>query len=618
MSIPAQSASTPNARREYTDRQAARTTAHAVEDVRHWRVGTARLVGLGVTLALGLGIVGGASYAAWWLLMPLVSVFFLGVWLDRIEGTRSRLRRAVAFYDHGLVRLDGKWSGTGPSGAQYVASTSHLYAVDLDLFGDGSIFQLICGARTRMGEAMLADWLLAPAAPVVVVRRQRAVDELVHRLDLREDLSVLGDDVRAGVDHVALRAWVERPPMLDTTWCHLLAQVATPAAGLALAALVVLALAVGRSLELTDGVLIAFRCYIIASLGATAVISARFMRTAARISVAANAATKDIALLLGVLSRLEAEQFTSPYLAEILAKLDTEGQRPSKHIKRLTRLIELVHSRRNMIARLFWFFLAVDVHLAHAVERWRLTSGQALGRWLDAIGEIEALVSLAGYRFERPNYVWPEFGGQDAAFDATAIAHPLLGLDAVANDINLNDELRLLIVSGSNMSGKSTLLRTIGIGAALAQAGAPVRAERLRMSPLAIGASIQINDSIQAGNSRFYAEVRRLHAIISVASTSIPLIFLIDECLHGTNSHDRRIGAAAIVRTLLDRSAIGLVTTHDLALTEISKTLGTRAANVHFVDHLRDGSLSFDYTMRSGVVQKSNAVALMRSVGIDV
>ncbi len=616
--MPAPSTATCDARREYTDRCAARTAAHTVEDQRHWRVGTARLVGMNVALALGLGVIGGAPYSAWWLLAPLVGVFFLGVWLDRIEAARVRLGRAIAFYDRGLARLDGNWAGTGASGTQFSEVTPHLYAADLDLFGDGSVFQLLCSARTRMGEATLADWLLRPAAPDIIARRQRAVDELVANLDLREDLAVLGDDIRAGVDHEALRAWAAEPAMLDATRPRMVVGVATAAAAGALVALVVVVLAAGRSLELSDAVMTALRWYIIASLGATAVISVRFMDTATRIYTAAGGAARDIALLASVLSRLEAERFTSPHLAELRAALDAEGEAPSRRVKRLTRLIELVHSRRNMIAMVFWFFLAIDVHLAHAVERWRRTSGPALRRWLDAVGELEALSSLAGYRFERPDYVWPEVGGEVAAFEATALAHPLLDDDAVANDVRLDGEPQLLIVSGSNMSGKSTLLRTIGINAALAQAGAPVRAERLRMSPLAIGASIQINDSIQAGSSRFYAEVTRLHAIISSASTTAPLLFLIDECLHGTNSHDRRIGAAAIVRALLDRYAIGLVTTHDLALTDISDTLGARAANVHFVDHLTDGRLSFDYTMRPGVVQKSNAVALMRSVGIQI
>ena len=188
----------------------------------------------------------------------------------------------------------------------------------------------------------------------------------------------------------------------------------------------------------------------------------------------------------------------------------------------------------------------------------------------------------------------------------------------VRNDVRLTGELRVLVVSGSNMSGKSTLLRTVGVNAVLAQAGAPVRARRLRLSPLEIGASIRIQDSLQAGVSRFYAEITRLGLIMRRAGEAPPVLFLIDELLHGTNSHDRRIGAEAIVRGLVERGAIGLVTTHDLALAHVADALGARGANVHFEDPLEDGRMRFDYRMRPGVVQKSNALALMRSIGLDV
>jgi len=259
-------------------------------------------------------------------------------------------------------------------------------------------------------------------------------------------------------------------------------------------------------------------------------------------------------------------------------------------------------------------------------------------------------------------------------FEATAAGHPLLPQEsAVANDVSLGAPARVLIVSGSNMSGKSTLLRTVGVAAVLAQAGAPVRAARLRLSPLVVGASIRLADSLQDGESRFYAEILRLRAIVQQAggrggaeavaadpdaadpevadpdadapdaaapdaagpdadapdaddpgsppgegTQDAPVLFLIDEFLHGTNSHDRRIGAEAIVRGLVERGAIGLVTTHDLALTQIADDLGERGANVHFEDHLEGGKMRFDYRMRSGVVEKSNALELMRSVGLDV
>jgi DNA mismatch repair ATPase MutS len=269
--------------------------------------------------------------------------------------------------------------------------------------------------------------------------------------------------------------------------------------------------------------------------------------------------------------------------------------------------------------RLIGPLLLWDVHLVYAIERWRRTSGPAVRRWLAAVGEIEALSSLAAYHYEHPHDVFPELVDGALCFEGTALGHPLLNeAVTVRNDVRLDGKLQVLVVSGSNMSGKSTLLRTVGVNAVMALAGAPVRARALRLTPLNLGASIRIQDSLQTGVSRFYAEVTRLGAIMRRATESPPVLFLIDELLHGTNSHDRRIGAEAIVRGLIDRGAIGLVTTHDLALAQVADALGGRGANVHFQDELEDGQMRFDYKMRHGVVEKSNAIELMRSVGLDV
>ena len=286
--------------------------------------------------------------------------------------------------------------------------------------------------------------------------------------------------------------------------------------------------------------------------------------------------------------------------------------------------MELLDSREHMLVRMLEPFTLWTTHLAFAVENWRRHSGPAARRWLTATGEIEALCSLASHAFEHPNDPFPEFTPEapgDAApcLEAEAIGHPLIPEDrVVCNDIRIGSDLRVLVVSGSNMSGKSTLLRTLGINAVLAQAGAPVRAKRLRMSPLAVGASIRITDSLQGGVSRFYAEILRLRQILDLTAGQLPVLFLIDEFLHGTNSHDRRIGAEALVRGLIDRGAIGLITTHDLALAEIAHTLVDRAANVHFEDQIENGQIRFDYVMRPGVVRKSNAIELMRSVGLEI
>ncbi len=331
----------------------------------------------------------------------------------------------------------------------------------------------------------------------------------------------------------------------------------------------------------------------------------------------------DLGLLAGLLRRIEAEAFSSPYLQTLREELVKDSRPASSRIASLRLFVDLLNFRRNEIMKLLGPLLLWDLHLSCAIEQWRRLSGPRIRRWLDAVGEIEATASLACYCYERPHNVFPEVFPERVAesplFEAEALGHPLLPEDrVVANDVMLGSELRVLIVSGSNMSGKSTLLRTIGINAVLAQAGAPVCAQRLRLSPLTVGASIRIQDSLQEGTSRFYAEISRLSDIMTRAGGQPPVLFLIDECLHGTNSHDRLIGAKAVVRGLVDRGAIGLITTHDLALTQIVDTLAPRAANVHFQDYLEHGRMRFDYRLRQGVVQHSNALELMRSVGLDV
>jgi DNA mismatch repair ATPase MutS len=240
-------------------------------------------------------------------------------------------------------------------------------------------------------------------------------------------------------------------------------------------------------------------------------------------------------------------------------------------------------------------------------------------RWLTAMGALEALSSLASHAFEHPEDPFPVFVEDGPRLELEGVAHPLLSEErAVRNNVSIGGELRVLIVSGSNMSGKSTLLRTLGSNVALAQAGAPVRARSMRLSPLALGASIRVTDSLQEGVSRFYAEILRLRQILDETAGQLPVLFLIDEFMHGTNSHDRRIGAEAMVRGLVDRGAIGLITTHDLALADIADGLGALAANVHFEDTVENGRIEFDYVMRPGIVRKSNAIELMRSVGLEV
>jgi DNA mismatch repair ATPase MutS len=319
------------------------------------------------------------------------------------------------------------------------------------------------------------------------------------------------------------------------------------------------------------------------------------------------------------LARFEREIFQAPRLVELQSALKTCGWPPSRRIARLNRLVVLLDSRRNLFIKAIDPLVFWTLHLTFMVESWRKESGADIRSWLSAVGELEALLALANYSFEHPGDAFPEIVEEGPCFAGEGIAHPLIPEGrAVRNDLQLNSRLQIMVVSGSNMSGKSTLLRTVGVNTVLALAGAPVPAHRLRLSPLAIGASIHILDSLQSGVSRFYAEITRLRGILDLTLGPLPVLFLVDEFLQGTNSHDRRIGAEAIVRSLVERGAIGLVTTHDLALTQIAEGLSPLAGNVHFEDQLIDGQLHFDYKLRPGIVHKSNALELMRSVGIDI
>src|SRR5208337_1880253 len=343
-------------------------------------------------------------------------------------------------------------------------------------------------------------------------------------------------------------------------------------------------------------------------------------RRAAEVVVrAVQSAARDLGLLAGVLARLEAEQFAAPRLVELRQALQTEGWPPSRWIARLNRLMEYLDSSRNMFVAAIDLFVFWTLQCACAVESWRKRTGPAVRRWLATVGEFEALLSLGCYAYEHPADVFPEFVEPSPWFEAEGLAHPLLpGRDAVRNDACFGGGLRVLIISGPNMAGKSTFVRAVGANAVLAQCGAPVRARRLRLAPLAVGASICVLDSLQGGISRFYAEIRRLKQIVDLTQGPLAVLFLLDEFLQGTNSHDRRLGAEAMVRSLVERGAIGLVTTHDLALAEIAGGLGPRAANAHFEDRLEDGKLLFDYRLQAGIVKTSNALDLMRSIGLEV
>jgi hypothetical protein len=348
-------------------------------------------------------------------------------------------------------------------------------------------------------------------------------------------------------------------------------------------------------------------------------ISHRFRLRLNEAAHAAEEAGPDLMLLSQVLTAFEREEFSSPRLLQLQAQLKQQGMPPSRAIAKLNRLVDYLDDAHNFLVRIVDPVIFYRLQFVLATESWRRRFGPSLRLWLEAVGELEALAALGGYTYEHPEDVFPEFVEDAPCFEAEALAHPLIQRErAVANDLRLDRDLQLIIVSGPNMAGKSTFLRGIGVNAVLAQSGAPVRAAKLKLSPLTVTASICVLDSLEGGISRFYAEIHRLKQIMDLTGNPAPVLFLLDELLSGTNSHDRLIGTRSFVTKLVERGAVGLVSTHDLALTAIPQEIGSKAINCHFEDHLKDGELRFDYKLYPGIVQTSNALPLMRSIGLEV
>jgi MutS-like protein len=577
---------------------------HARNDVLHRRLGNARLASGLLLIAVAAVSLGAGRISPWWLLLPIVALTVLVVIHDGVDRGLRRAARGIAYYERALARLENRWIGAGNQGERF-RDASHVFADDLDLFGRGSLFELLSTARTRMGERVLASWLLTPGEPAEVAARQESVKELRPGVDLREEIALMGDDLRAALDDRRLGEWGTEPPVTffpGARWLALL---------LAIAAVTT---ALTTLFELTG--LRPFLFVVLAEL----IFMMATNNATGKVAQSVGTPAHELRLIALLLERLEREPFASPALAGLRGRLLVDGTPATRQIRRLVRLVDRLDWARNLFFRLPAAALVWMPQFAMAIEKWRTRYGPHVAEWVSAIGEFEAMSSLGCFAYERPDAVFPELADSSERFyDAQGLTHPLIpAAEAIANDVKLGGDIRLWIVSGSNMSGKSTLLRAVGLSVVLGWAGAPVTAARLRLSRLRLGASMRTSDSVTDHRSRFYAEISRLKDVVDLARSGQPLLFLLDELLSGTNSHDRRLGAQALLFGLVERDAIGLATTHDLALAEIAEQLNGRAVNVHFEDHLEGGEIRFDYHLRAGVVTKGNALELMRAVGLDV
>jgi len=560
---------------------------------------------LGAALFVAFVFTHGHPTIAWWPLAAILPLAALAARGLRNAGAKStEIYRLRGYYETGVARLTLDWDSL-PLGEEYL-DPSHLYANGLNLFGRGSLYQLLCSARTRAGKDTLARWMKDPASIEEARARAAAVRELWSRVDLREALAAAGPSTSSDFRIETFREWVRSAPPDFPAWAPVAAALAASAA-----------LFIASACLLQWSLQLLANPYVAAVFGLEAGFSLFFLQRVRAVLKWLRIPSAELPVALEVVRILEERRFAAPGLVALSECLRLGHSSASRDLGRLLRLVTLLGLRDNPMFTLPSYFLLWGAQFAMAICRWRRKHGARMLPWLEAVGEFEALMCLATYAGEHPRDPFPEFSAAGPAIEAQGIGHPLLDeAVCVRNDFRLGDSPRFLVVSGSNMSGKSTFLRAVALNAVLARMGAPVRCARLRLSNLQVGASILVQDSLADGRSHFLAEMERLRQTIDAAGRA-PLLFVVDEILIGTNSRDRLVAAEWVVRALVARGAVGLISTHDLALTGIVDAAGLHGANFHFADTGDPSGLQFDYRLRPGVVERSNALSIVRSLGID-
>ncbi len=592
---------------------------------RSHRVGNLRGASF-VVLLVGFGdALFGSGGTVSWLVGVLAVLAFGGLvfYHARVVEAESHKQRWARVNEGALARTSDAWRTLGPRG-DAVRPLGHPYADDLDLFGPGSLFQRVSVAHTRFGERTLAGWLSAPATSPEIRARQGAVRALAPELDFRqaleaESLAIVEKrgrepgtfSIGEGPDPEQLLRWAESPgALLGKGWVRVAAWV-LPAATIA-----------GLVASFGFGQSMAF--WVLPLLLELVVLYA--VRDAASSTFNAVSATEGAFLRYGAMLELvENIAVDSSWTDGEKAKLrGPESIAPSRSMRTFRARVGWYDLRHNgMVYPFINALLLWDVHCTLALESWKAQSGRYARVWFEVLGAFEAMSSLAGLLHDEPSFSLPELAETDGRgrghFEAEGLGHPLIAASRrVTNDVPSLGGGHALLITGSNMSGKSTFLRSIGVACALAFAGGPVCARRLSLTPCRIGTSIRVSDSLASGVSHFYAEIEKLKAVLDATEGGQPVLFLLDEILHGTNSRERQIGARWVLAELLERGAFGIVTTHDMELCRLTPELMQRVTQAHFRESVRDEQMVFDYQLREGPVTAGNALRLMQLVGLGV
>lgn len=558
-------------------------------------------------MAVGLAILclGDPDYVSWWWI-SIPALLFVAL-LPFHQACIKRLKRTQAvsgFHASRLRRLDRQFGADVSNGSEFT-NDLHPWTQDLDVFGPGSLFQLLNECRTQPGRRKLAEWLQTISDGDTIRLRQARAQGLKNELALRESLACVPDSAQWETAERLLMEWVQESahpmPWWIVAWSLLIGGIAIP--------VIVLVLMEILSLKMLLLVIL---------LQSPAIsMTRRQIKSVAQRMDNVDSALRQFGLVMDVFERHSVDE---PAIRDLQNRFHSESETASQAIQRLSRLTQWLNNatRNQFFAPIAWA-CGLFVLLTFLLERWRLKHGRDVADWLETTACLEASLSVAGYSFDHPQDCLPVISDTQPELIAEQVGHPLLKESAcVRNSVSLTSDKPLLLISGSNMSGKSTFLRSLGASVVLTLCGSVVRAKSFRTYPFQLATAMRVSDSLQEGRSLFFTVVRRLKTVVDLTEQPRIVLFLLDEILNGTNSHDRRRGAEAVIRSLVARHALGIVTTHDLALTKIAESMSDQAVNKHFEDKITDGQMTFDYTLRDGIVERSNAIELMRMLGLDV
>jgi DNA mismatch repair ATPase MutS len=536
-----------------------------------------------------------------------ISVFIIFLVLSFIDSRLKRHIKIVEIYiqinTKEVSALNGNYTGFDP-GNEFI-DQSHDYTHDLDIFGEGSIFQYINRTATIFGKLRLAEYFSnAFGQSGKVIKRQKAVIELSKMVELRQKLQLIFHDEKiTESDKTEMITWLQsESPVSNLKLLQILAF------GLPAVTVVCVILSIFGIIPF-PGLLIVLQWMIVIL----------YARQTIQVQSIITSKSKILNKFAQSLLLIENTGFKSEYLTELQKQMLTEeGKIPSKAIHQLSVLLNYMDSNLNILVSIFLNGLFMfNLHLLLKVEKWKKQNQENVPNWFETIATFDAVSSLANFAYNNPQFIYPELVANDFEFEAENLGHPLIAQEQrVVNNIKIRGWNQFAIITGANMSGKSTFLRTIGVNYILAMTGAPVCASKLSFFPIQIHSSIRTSDSLTRNESYFYAELKRLKQIIDELESGKKKLILLDEILKGTNSKDKQAGSIALIEQLLHYRSVGLFATHDLMLGELANRFPKQVNNLCFEIQIENDKMLIDYKLHEGVCKNLNATYLMKNMGI--